>query len=137
MTKRNYLLAAAIGSAFLGAATSVLAEDDAGDSPVEGYKRTGEMSSCLSRSTIRDIDPISDKVFVVRTGVNKYYLNEVNGRCSRAASGFTFLKYRTSGSSLCRNEIINVVENTNGTTVGSCSLGSFERLEKVAEEPAE
>lgn len=102
------------------------------------YEKTGESESCISLSRIDQIDPLSDSLFLVRAKGNDYYLNEVSGRCTNAGRSFTRLQYTTSLSQLCRNEIITVVDNQNGFTVGSCSLGAFERAEKKPKEkPAE
>ena len=95
-----------------------------------GFERTGETRNCLSLSRIDQIKPLDDHYFLVRVGVNDYYLNEVRGRCTGAGRFSNRLQYTTSLSQLCRNEIIRVVDNTSGFTVGSCGLGSFERLEK-------
>ncbi len=94
------------------------------------FDRTGEVDSCLNLRQINQITALDDHRFLVRVGANRYYLNEVKGRCSGAARTSTRLQYTTSHSQLCRNEIISVVDNTAGFTVGSCGLGGFERLEK-------
>lgn len=96
------------------------------------FDRTGETLSCLGLRQISEIKPLDDYRFLVRVG-NDYYLNTVSGRCSRAADGFTHLEYSTSLSHLCRNEIINVVDNSQGFQVGACGLGGFERLKSKEE----
>jgi len=96
------------------------------------FDRTGEITNCLSSGQINSINALDEYNFLVRVGPNKYYLNEVS-RCSGAASSFNRLQYTLHGSQLCRNEIILVVDNSSGFTVGSCGLGSFERLTKKVE----
>lgn len=96
------------------------------------FDRTGEVTNCLSTRQINSITALDDYHFLVRVGLNKYYLNEVS-RCSGAASNFNRLQYNLHGSQLCRNEIIRVVDNSSGFTVGSCGLGGFERLTKKVE----
>lgn len=93
------------------------------------FERTGEMTNCMSTRRINTITALDDNHFLVRVSANKYYLNEVS-RCSGASSSFNRLQYRTHGGQLCRNEIIKVVDNSSGFTVGSCGLGGFERLTK-------
>lgn len=100
------------------------------------FERTGEMRDCISLASLSQIRPLSDKLFLVRVGVSDYYLNEVSGKCSGASSSFTYLQYRTSLNQLCRNEIINVVDQTTHVFVGSCGLGSFEKLKEKAPAPA-
>lgn len=101
------------------------------------FDRTGDMRTCLSLRSIDQIKPLDESHFLVRVGVNDYYLNEIPGRCSGADNSFNRLQYTTSLSQLCRSEIISIVDNTSGFTVGSCGLGSFERLEKKPKEDAE
>lgn len=97
------------------------------------FDRTGEMTKCMSTRRISSMTALDDNHFLVKVGPNKYYLNKVS-RCSGAASNFNRIEYRLHGSQLCRNEIIRVVDNSSGMTVGSCGLGSFERLTKKVEE---
>ncbi len=97
------------------------------------FEQTGDYQTCLGLRQINQIKALDDYNFLVRVGVNKYYLNKVSGRCNGASSTFNRLQYTTSLSQLCRNEIILIVDNTTGFTVSSCGLGSFERLEKKVE----
>lgn len=97
------------------------------------FERTGETESCLPLRSIDQIRPLDERHFLVKVGVNDYYLNEVSGRCNSAHRPNYRLQYTTSLSQLCRLEIISVIDNSTGFTAGSCSLGDFERLEKVEE----
>ncbi len=125
---RNHVLLPIIGAATFGFGSMLAhAEEEAG--PLGGFVRTGETQNCLSLVAINQIKPLTDELFLVRVGVSKYYLNEVSGSCNGATSSFNRLQYKVSTSSLCRNEIIRIVDNSQGFTVGSCGLGSFERLE--------
>lgn len=92
------------------------------------FERTGEMTDCLLGSQINEIDPLTDELFLVRVGAGTYYLNEVNGSCNGAARSFSRLQYTRSTSQLCRLQIVSVYENTSNIFMGSCSLGSFEKL---------
>ncbi|NOX81661.1 MAG: hypothetical protein GXP06_01450 [Alphaproteobacteria bacterium] len=94
------------------------------------FERTGDYQTCLGLRRINQINPLDERNFLVRVGVNQYYLNKVSGNCNGADRSFNRIQYTTSISQLCRNEIISVVDNTSGFFVGSCSLGDFERLEK-------
>jgi Family of unknown function (DUF6491) len=94
------------------------------------FEQTGDYQTCLGLRQINQIKALDEHNFLVRVGVNQYYLNKVSGRCNGADNTFNRLQYTTSMSQLCRNEIISVVDNTAGFFVGSCSLGDFERLEK-------
>ncbi len=93
------------------------------------FERTGDYQTCLGLRQISQIKPLDEHNFLVRVGLNQYYLNKVSGRCSGADRTFNRIQYTTSISQLCRNEIISIVDNTTGFTTGSCGLGDFERLE--------
>lgn len=97
------------------------------------FEATGETRSCIGVTQIRNIDALDESRFLVRAG-GGYYLNEVSGRCNGADRAFNRLQYSTSTGQLCRNEIITIVDNSNGFTVGSCGLGDFQELEKIATE---
>ncbi|MEO1135041.1 MAG: DUF6491 family protein [Pseudomonadota bacterium] len=97
------------------------------------FEATGETRSCIGVTQIRTIDALDESRFLVRAG-GAYYLNEVSGRCNGADRAFNRLQYTTSIGQLCRNEIIRIVDNSNGFTVGSCSLGDFQELEEIATE---
>ncbi len=99
-----------------------------------GFEATGEKISCLNTTQIRSIDALDDWRFLVRASGGGYYMNETSGRCSGASRSGNRLQYTISTSQLCRNQIITVVDNSTGFTVGSCGLGSFEKL---TEAPAE
>jgi hypothetical protein len=99
-----------------------------------GFESTGETTSCLSITHIRTMDALDDWRFLVRASGGDYYLNETGSRCHGAARANNYIQYKMSGNQLCRNQIITIVDQTSGMTVGSCGLGSFEKLEKA---PAE
>lgn len=102
---------------------------------LDRFERTGETTDCLMGSTVDSIDPITDELFLVRVGVGTYYLNEVNGSCNGASSSFSRLQYVRSISQLCRMQIINVYDNGSNIFMGTCSLGSFEKLRLKPEAP--
>jgi len=94
------------------------------------YERTGEKTTCLSITQISQIRPVTESTFLVRVRAGDYYVNDVSGRCNGATQSFTRIEYTTSLNQLCSNEIIRIVDNTNGFQVGGCSLGSYEKLQK-------
>ncbi|MEO0878816.1 MAG: hypothetical protein AAFY22_03795 [Pseudomonadota bacterium] len=99
------------------------------------FEKTGDRRNCLSLTQIDQIKPLSERVFLVRVGLNDYYLNETNGRCGGAGRITSRLQYRINGApQLCRNEIVRVVDNTTGQTLGSCGIGDFERLVEKPDE---
>lgn len=97
------------------------------------FEKTGETDTCLSIRRINSITPLDERNLLVRVGVNDYYLNRPRNRCAGADRVGNRLQYKISGGMLCRNEIIQVVDNSSGLTGGSCGLGVFEKLEKAVE----
>lgn len=98
------------------------------------YERTGETTACLNISRIDSIKALDERHFLVRTGVNSYYLNEPSAGCNGAGRSNQRIQYVLGNAQLCRNQIVTVVDNTSGIISGSCGLGSFEKLE---EKPAD
>ena len=102
------------------------------------HERTGEVQSCLNVRSIDSIQAVDEKTLLIRSGVNDYYVSDLKSRCSGSTSGFNRFEYTLSLSSLCRNDIIRIVDNATGFLAGSCGMGSFEKLEKKPPaEPAE
>lgn len=99
------------------------------------FEPTGEMTNCLNSRLIQEVRPLNETLILVRTGANAFWLNRTTGRCNNAESSFSRLQYRNTTSQLCRGQIVQVIDNTTGSTVGSCSFGDFERLE-AKEAPA-
>lgn len=98
------------------------------------FEATGETESCLSLTRIQSITALDDRHLLVRSTGKYYYLNKVSGRCNGASRPGNRIQYTVSANQLCRNQIITIVENTNGFTTGSCGLNSFEKLAKVETE---
>ena len=98
------------------------------------FERTGETTACLPANRIRSIKALDERHFLIRTGVNDYYLNEPSAGCNSADRGNTRIQYVLGGNAqLCRNQIVTIVDNNSGFTTGSCGLGSFEKLEEKPE----
>ena len=129
---KNFVIVSAACTFVLSACASsgVDTDEDKVAAALAGFEKTGETESCISLRRIDQIKPLDDRNFLVRVGRNDFYLNEVSGRCSNADGINTRLQYRTTLSQLCRNELISVVDNSTGMNIGSCGLGSFQKLEK-------
>lgn len=95
------------------------------------FEKTGDVTDCLRLTSIDQIKPLDDRNFLIETGVNDYYLAELSNSCNGADRSFNRIQYKTSSSSLCRNEIITIVDNSTGFTVGSCGMSDFQKLEMV------
>jgi hypothetical protein len=130
----NKKLMFAAAFAVIGAGCATASSPELSEKAAErlaDFKPTGETRSCLPLTHIRTIDALDDSHFLVETRNGDYYLNVVSGRCSSASRPGYFIEYSVSGSTLCRNEIVRVIDNTAGMTVGSCGLGDFQALEEA------
>jgi hypothetical protein len=136
MKSRNFITGMAAAAAALGMASAVSAQEmsEAAAERLAQFERTGETRTCVNLAQVRSIQPLDDHHFLVEMRNRDMNLNVVNGRCSRAASAGTYLQYSTTGSHLCRNQIVDVVDNGGqGMLSGSCGLGDFERLTHIEE----
>ena len=104
---------------------------------LDQYERTGEVQSCLNLRQISSINAVDENTLLIKSGVNDYYVNDVKGRCHGATRNSTRFQYTTSLNQLCRNDILKIVDNGGDFIVGSCGVGSFEKLEKNAEEESQ
>lgn len=96
------------------------------------YEKTGESQSCLMLSTVRDTDALDDYTLLVEASGGVVYLNELNGRCSGLGREGRYVR-RSPSTQMCKGDIIRVI-NSFGATLGSCSLGAFEKLSEIPEE---
>lgn len=98
---------------------------------IPDHVRTGETRSCLSLTRIDQIDPLTDRIWLVEARDGTVYLNQASSGCSQATSAFTYLRYETPTGQLCRNQIVEVIQQGNDIPAGSCVLGEFERLAPI------
>ena len=86
----------------------------------------GKPVSCLPTYRRNDMVVIDENTILFREGANRVWRNDVSGPCNGLGSpGRALLTKQFSSSSLCRGEIAQVVDTSQGFTVGSCSLGEF------------
>ena len=86
----------------------------------------GPPVSCLSDFRSNDMVVIDDSTVLFRDGRTTYRNDFQGGSCSRLGSGsYALLTRRTGGIGLCRGDIAEVKDLTNGFTVGSCVIGDF------------
>lgn len=88
-------------------------------------KLAGAPVSCITHRQADDMTVISDNTVLFRDG-SRVFRNDFNGaRCTGLGSGFYAMQTRTSGSGLCRGDIVNIVDTRTGMMVGTCTLGDF------------
>ncbi|WP_309661816.1 hypothetical protein [Sphingomonas sp.] len=86
----------------------------------------GPPVSCLPDYRSNDMVVIDDSTILFRAGRTTYRNDLQGGSCSRLGSGnYALLTRRTGGIGLCRGDIAEVKDLTNGITVGSCVMGNF------------
>ena len=88
-------------------------------------RTAGEPQSCINRNDQRNMTVISDDILIFSSSRNAktIYVNKPPGGCPRADRNI--LSYRRTSSSLCQGEIIQLIDNASGATMGSCSFGDF------------
>lgn len=96
----------------------------------------GEVRSCLSNASILSRRVEDARTLRFETTGGRVYRNRLSGPCpgfSQAESGFGSLAFELHGDSLCRGDLVRVVDPARGGTMTlrtapACPLGSFERL---------
>ena len=129
---RSLLLISAAAAVSLGACTTApqpetrSAKAEAHLQKLLAGKVAGPPVTCLPSYSSRDMVVIDDNTLVFRAGSGRVYRNDLmGGGCSQLGGGFYSLLTKSSGSGLCRGEIAQVVDVSNGITVGSCVIGDF------------
>lgn len=101
---------------------------------LDRFEETGDTVNCVPIRNLRKIKALSDDLFLVRVGQNRYYLNRPTRTCKRANDYATSINFSVDGTPrLCKGEPVTVVSNraTGSTfTFGSCSLGEFVELQR-------
>jgi hypothetical protein len=89
-------------------------------------KTAGMPVSCLQSWRSGDMVVIDDNTVVFRDTRARVYRNDFRGgSCNRLGTGNYALVTKTSGTGLCSGDIAQVVDVSNGITVGSCVIGEF------------
>lgn len=128
--KRIFLLAAATSLAACSTTPpqpqAVSADSQARLQQLLAGKVAGPPTSCIPRHRADDMVVISDNLVLYRDGSNRVYRQDFgSGGCSGLGSGFYAMKTRSSSSSLCRGDIVEVVDVRSGMLRGACTFGDF------------
>ena len=139
MKTQNVIAGLAIAAAIGGLASCATTPreervDEKAAEFLAGFDRTGEIDACVPITRVQQIRPVSESVFLVRTGVNQWRVSDMKGRCTNATRVQKRLEYNLQATQLCRNEIVRIVDNLTGAVQGACSFGDFERLTPKADE---
>lgn len=113
-----------LGGAFM---TSSFAGEE--NLAAEDLKASGESQSCLSLSHLRDSDPISNTLILFEMRNGTRFKNSLRGSCA-SLGRFKRFSYQTTQNKICKGDVITSSDPV-GRPIGSCALGSFERLTEI------
>lgn len=136
MIKRLLTIPAAmvLAAPAIGGETIELSEKQqaALDQRLEG-RTAGPPQSCINRNDQREMTVISDEILIFgsRRDARTIYVNKPYGGCRNAER--SILSYSRPTSSLCRGEIITLVDSASRMTMGSCAFGAFVPYTKDAD----
>jgi hypothetical protein len=88
-------------------------------------RTAGEPQSCINANDQRNMTVISDDILIFSSSRNAktIYVNKPYGGC-RNAEG-SILSYKRSTASLCKGEIIQLIDSSSRIAMGSCAFGEF------------
>lgn len=118
-----------IGSAVVGCTTAPpparSAEARAELQALLAGKVAGQPMACLPSYRADRMVVIDDNTIAFRDG-QTVYRNDLRSGCAHLGSSFyTMVTRRVGGSGLCSGDLVEVVDLSSGTTVGTCVLGDF------------
>lgn len=87
-------------------------------------KGAGKPVDCVSSIMGDRLRAVGDHTLIYKVNKQLTYRNDLVGTCHGLSFGDT-LVLKVFGSQYCRGDIARVVNLTNGTLTGSCSLGDF------------
>ncbi len=104
-------------------------------------EKIGDTRNCLSSGSIVSRIVEDERTIRFETLGGRVYRNRLSGACPglrQTADGFGALGFELHGESLCRGDLVRVVDPSRGGTMTlqtgpACPLGAFER---VADRPA-
>jgi hypothetical protein len=91
----------------------------------------GTPQSCLPYARPENMIVVDDNTVFYRTGSRLYRQDFNGGQCNNLGSGHYALVTRQYSGSLCRGDIAQVLDVSNGIQVGSCVMGDFVPYSKI------
>ena len=88
-------------------------------------KVSGAPMSCLPSYRSNDMIVVNENVVAFRDGQKRVYINNMQGGCLGLGAGRNALVTQTTGSSLCRGDIAQVLDTASRMNIGSCVFGDF------------
>jgi hypothetical protein len=92
-------------------------------------RAVADAENCLSLWLIDDIDIVDDQAIVFNTKSKGHFVNRLPQACPMLDRNRAIL-YRTPLSSLCKGDIITVLDVIGGgfQSLGACGLGKFQQV---------
>ncbi len=88
-------------------------------------KVAGKPLNCLSTSDTSNVIRISDDMLLYRQSGRLVYQNKLRYACPGLERGDDILVTEVFGGSLCKGDLIRLVDRTSGIQGPVCSLGEF------------
>jgi hypothetical protein len=120
--------AAALGSCTTASPEELAAQagrDQAKLASLTAGKVAGAPMSCLPSYRSNHMTVVNENVIAFRDGQKRVYINHMQGGCMGLAAGRNALVTQTTGSSLCRGDIAQVLDTASRMNIGSCVFGDF------------
>ena len=120
--------AAALGSCATASPEELAAQatrDQAKLASLTAGKAAGPPLECLPQWRSRDMVVVNENVIAFRDGRKRVYINNMRGPCLGLGPNRNAIVTQTTGSSLCRGDIAQVLDTASRTTIGACSFGPF------------
>ena len=129
---RNLISAALVAAALAACASTpqpprqrtVAAQQDL-DRVLAG-KVAGAPRACLPLYKRDSMTAVDDNTLLFHDGANRVWRNDPPGGCPRvSAPGFTMVIRTVGSTSLCRGEIVQIIDLQTNVAAGTCTLGDF------------
>ena len=95
---------------------------------MEKYESTGHTETCVPMRTLRQSVIFDNQTIFFESTGRRAFINHLPNKCAGLLREQRFA-YANSFGSLCRGQIITILDNF-GRSWGSCGLGEFEELKK-------
>jgi hypothetical protein len=97
-----------------------------------GGKVAGKALNCLPLGNTGNVVRVSDDMLLYRQSSRLVYQNKLRYTCHGLARDNDILVTETFGSSLCKGDLLRLVDRTSGIQGPVCSLGEFVPYRKQA-----
>jgi hypothetical protein len=95
-------------------------------------KVAGEPLNCLSNSQTVNVIRVSDDILLYRQSGRLVYQNKLRYTCHGLSRDDDIIVTETFGGSLCKGDLIRLVDRSSGIQGPVCSLGEFIPYRKAA-----